>query len=279
MRTFLVALALLGVAAASYSEDTAIKSVYLAGAAYCPETQLIGWNCTVCESVMGEFHTTGVFHASATDGQAYVGYCPKLNAVVASIRGTESLANWIENLELSHAFPVTAPSWMPQDIKIHKGFYSVYQDLTSVGMTDTMVNTIKAHPNATILIVGHSLGGAIATMMASDLAANHNIVADDVYTFGQPRVGNEAFAMWYRSTIDGHYRVTHYKDIVPHLPLKMMKYYHVATEVWYTTETYAPGGYTVCDGSGEDPKCADDEWGDSIDDHLCYMGMKISRLC
>jgi hypothetical protein len=75
MRTFLVLIALMGVAAASYDEEMAIKSVFLAGAAYCPESQLIGWNCSVCASMLGSFSTAGVFYASSTDGQAYVCVC------------------------------------------------------------------------------------------------------------------------------------------------------------------------------------------------------------
>jgi hypothetical protein len=269
----------MGVAAASYDEEMAIKSVFLAGAAYCPESQLIGWNCSVCASMLGSFSTAGVFYASSTDGQAFVGYCPKMNAVVASIRGTASLEDWIDDLEASHDYPITAPSWLPQDIKIHRGFYSVYHELDTEGLTDVFVRTIQQHNGATILIVGHSLGGAVATMLAADMAANHGITADKVYTFGQPRVGNEAFSNWYKQTIPGHIRVTHHRDVVPHLPLKLMHYYHVATEVYYAAEDYTPGGYTVCNGSGEDDKCADDFVGDSVSDHLNYLGTKISRLC
>ena len=34
--------------------------------------------------------------------------------------------------------------------------------------------------------------------------------------------------------------------------------------------------YTVCDGSGEDPKCSDQfDYPDSVDDHLSYFGLTM----
>ena len=35
-------------------------------------------------------------------------------------------------------------------------------------------------------------------LAATDLHSNHSIVASGVYTFGQPRVGNQAFALHFK---------------------------------------------------------------------------------
>ena len=53
---------------------------------------------------------------------------------------------------------------------------------------------------------------------------------DTYYTFGQPRVGNVAYADYFKSILP-EYRVVHYADIVPHLPLEAMGFHHVPTEV------------------------------------------------
>lgn len=51
-----------------------------------------------------------------------------------------------------------------------------------------------------------------------------------VFTYGQPRVGNDAYYSYYKSII-GEYRVVHYADIVPHLPPESFGFHHVSTEV------------------------------------------------
>ena len=50
-------------------------------------------------------------------------------------------------------------------------------------------------------------------------------------------------------------RITHYKDVVPHLPPKWTGYYHTATEIYLNTESGS--SYIICNGSGEDSSCAD----------------------
>lgn len=46
------------------------------------------------------------------------------------------------------------------------------------------------------MVTGHSLGGALAILAAADIkSVGHKV--DEVYTFGQPRVGNVAFSKWY----------------------------------------------------------------------------------
>ena len=49
-----------------------------------------------------------------------------------------------------------------------------------------------------------------------------------VYTFGSPRVGNQIFAQAFDSLIGQTWRIVHYEDIVPHLPLVGLGFYHVA---------------------------------------------------
>lgn len=61
---------------------------------------------------------------------------------------------------------------------------------------------------------------------------------DDVQlmTFGQPRVGNAAFASHFSQHVPNTFRVTNNNDMVPHLPpyvseLPQKTYHHVPTEV------------------------------------------------
>lgn len=71
--------------------------------------------------------------------------------------------------------------------------------------------------------------------------------------FGQPRVGDDAYAAFAEQRFPKVFRQTHYKDTVPHVPLESQGFRHIATEVYEDNKL----NYTICDGSGEDPHCAD----------------------
>lgn len=80
------------------------------------------------------------------------------------------------------------------------------------------------------------MGGALASFCALDLAITHG--GNNVYlmTFGQPRVGNAAFASYFTKYVPNTIRVTHEHDIVPHLPpyffiFPDQTYHHFPTEV------------------------------------------------
>ncbi len=70
-----------------------------------------------------------------------------------------------------------------------------------------------------LLITGHSLGAALATLLASQ----HQPTA--LYTFGSPRVGDTRFVETLQS-VDNH-RYVDCCDIVTRVPLPVMGYDHV----------------------------------------------------
>jgi predicted lipase len=59
-------------------------------------------------------------------------------------------------------------------------------------------------------------------------SSSHSVVT--FYTYGQPRVGNAAYASTFAGLVS-EYRVVHYADIVPHLPPEVLGFHHVPTEV------------------------------------------------
>lgn len=136
----------------------------------------------------------------------------------------------------------------------------------------------EANSSANIFVTGHSLGAAVAALCAVELGASSQSLGfpiAGVYTYGEPRVGNDQFAKFYMTGTQVSWRVTHWRDIVPHLPPEAFGFHHTATEVWYTEDQ---NNYTVCDDSGEDPTCADQLFeAVSIDDHLLYMGIAIAQ--
>lgn len=87
-------------------------------------------------------------------------------------------------------------------------------------------------------ICGHSLGGALATLLALDLAATAADPANPeyaefrnptVYTYGSPRTGDSAFANKFNQEVTDSNRIENRLDIVPHLPPPWLNYEHVNT--------------------------------------------------
>jgi hypothetical protein len=264
---------------ASYDEPTAIKAVYLSAAAYCREPLITAWNCSFCKEQFPQFQLRApVFYGVKTDSQAFVGYAPSLDTIMVGIRGTASITDWIDDIEADKT-PPGATGLFPSDIEIHTGFYNVYMELVGQGFRDAILDAVNAYPDSKIMVSGHSLGASIATLVAADMGYNYNMRTDNVITFGEPRLGTPAFASWYPNQVGTHWRVTHHRDVIPHVPLKMMGYHHVSTEIFYAAEDYHPDDYHVCDGSGEDPDGIDSLFGDEPNDHLHYLGLLISRMC
>ncbi len=202
--------------------------------------------------------------------QAYTVALPGNEAAVV-FRGTvaSSLKDWILNLNVSK----------PADYDkcaacgVEGGFLHGWRTLAPAILRN--LQTLGFGPGSTLHVTGHSLGAAMATLAAFELADKGYKVATQ-YTFGQPRVGNKAFANLFESKMgaQGQYRVTHYHDPVPHVPLQRMGFWHTTTEVWYDKTN---SKYTVCTG-GEDPSCANSTpWYDflAIKDHMEYMGILI----
>ena len=67
------------------------------------------------------------------------------------------------------------------------------------------------------MIHAYYIGGACATIAAANLILN-NITNATLINFGSPRVGNLNFAAYVSNLIPSRWRITHRKDLVPHLP-------------------------------------------------------------
>ena len=83
-------------------------------------------------------------------------------------------------------------------------------------MKVSLSNLTSQYPDYKIIVTGHSLGAAIATLISLDLQ-NDNFKNVHLMNFGSPRVGNTEFANFTTNQLIDASRVTHYKDTVPHV--------------------------------------------------------------
>jgi hypothetical protein len=158
----------------------------------------------------------------------FVAQDPAGNVVVA-IRGTEGILEWVQDAKfLAIKCPFLAGAGLTED-----GFTAVYeslrvaQDPASKRLVDALPGLPFPKPVASIIITGHSLGGALATLLALDVAANtalgKNLTA---WTVASPRTGDPSFADTYNQVVPNENRVANRLDIVPKLPLPPL-YEHV----------------------------------------------------
>ena len=76
------------------------------------------------------------------------------------------------------------------------GFLIAYAEIKAQVLREAQLITRK-YPTASVIVTGHSLGGALATHAMGHLIKNGITIAN-FYTFGCPRVGDEKFFSWFK---------------------------------------------------------------------------------
>lgn len=213
----------------NFNLNVAKRYVTFCGASYCTDP-LIGkntidnWSCKACKDLPNVKATT--FHGSRSDANGFVAYDPSVNEILVAFAGTDplSIQNWINDLSFIQTdYPYCS------GCKVHQGFYRSYESVHD--QIITLLNQYQAqYPNATLSITGHSLGAAMAAHCGAALM-NAGYKLTTLYTYGMPRVGNEAYEKWYTTRLPGTFRMVHYKDPVPHVPFAKWDFHHMPYEV------------------------------------------------
>lgn len=152
-------------------------------------------------------------------------------AVVLSIRGSYSVRNWIADV----SFPYINPH-LCDGCEAELGFWSSWKNVRDP-VSKAIKETLDSHSDYDLIVVGHSLGAAVATLAAADLRTKGHPLAK-LYAYASPRVANPALAKFITAQ-KNNYRFTHTNDPVPKLPLLSMGYVHVSPEYYITSPNNA----------------------------------------
>jgi pimeloyl-ACP methyl ester carboxylesterase len=121
------------------------------------------------------------------------------------------------------------------EARAHAGFVAAYESVRSHIMT-----LVDREEPTRVYVTGHSMGGALATVCALDLATRDvgrtTRSYDEVVmcSFGAPRVGNSAFAAIFNAAVNVSVRWNTDRDIVPTLPAETMfdqRFTHVKNDL------------------------------------------------
>jgi len=245
---------------APFDVKLANQSVYFSAAAACGKEN---YSKIKVAGPNQEFQYLHTIYDKATDTQGFIGI--QSNQIWIVFRGTESYTNWLDDGEV-----ILSSTDLCTDCKVHHGFLKCYTN--TIDQVLTALSTVtKDYPNYEIIVTGHSLGGAIATLVTAKLY-NTKLYKPIHYSFGSPRVGNENFASYCMSTFTNSNRITHYKDMVPHIPYESLGYYHITSEI-YEDENHQLHG---CKGN-DDSTCAE-QWSfyqTKPDDHVLYLDLPM----
>jgi hypothetical protein len=298
---------------AAFQPERARQAAQLAAAAYESQAAIESWSCPSCAAFAASPGQRGAgpqpltFLANATLGlQAFVGAIDGGATAAVAIRGTVSADwhTWLDDAQIAFTQPwATAADPRVRaryaKVRTHTGFTRCFQAigaevlaaLRALGYSGGGGGGAGGGP-ARLMLVGHSSGAAVAALLAFDLAVTHGIAVDELWSLGQPRTGDAAWQtaagalLGAGGVIDEapsaapaavSWRLTHAKDIIPHVPYEWMEYVHVGNntrEVWYDEPNAA---WALCDGSGEDGRCSDSCGDDclSVSDHLNYVNVTI----
>jgi len=134
---------------------------------------------------------------------------------VVSFRGTQL----DDKADLKTCFTFWKESY--GEVKVHKGFANAIRNLIPNIMTD--LSHVADHKR--IYYVGHSLGGALATLLTV------KVKPDELVTFGAPRVAGPELEE-YLSDVEHHRIITKYdlvRKLPPHIPY-ILPYKHTGKE-------------------------------------------------
>lgn len=144
------------------------------------------------------------------------------NAVIA-VRGTKGIDEWIQDAKfLAVPCPFLASAGNTED-----GFTAMYNSLAtstaagSPSVREALATLPWKQPINSLTVCGHSLGGALATLLVLDVAANTAAPFNSpaVYTYASPKTGDPQFVTTYNHVVPNTIRIANRADLVPKLPL------------------------------------------------------------
>jgi triacylglycerol lipase len=161
---------------------------------------------------------------------------------VVALRGTSTAVEWWDDLHWN-LVPFTRVS---NGGKVAQGFYDIYNtfgtsvpaDQGSAPASTTFAGdvadaaaqglSLDLDPTLPVVVCGHSLGGALATLLVADLGAN-TPPKPQAWTFASPRVGDATFAARYGALSGVSWRIYNQVDVIPYFPVDTSDSYQPVT--------------------------------------------------
>lgn len=143
-----------------------------------------------------------------TNTQAFITHHDEI--ILISVRGTLEGADFLRDTDAEQV------PFEDGVGKAHKGFYEAYQAMSKF----IQVYLEQFYTGQKVIICGHSLGGAIATLLAEALRRSPSAYDILLYTYGSPRAGDADFVNGAAEL--AHHRMVNNNDPIPSVPAPWM---------------------------------------------------------
>ncbi|KAK2611503.1 hypothetical protein N8I77_004837 [Diaporthe amygdali] len=224
------------------------------------------------------------FDDTATDTQVTLFRDDSAREYILSFRGTSSVQDFVTDLEQTLVSCSAADGISCLGCTCAQGYLGQYVSVQDDIVT-TLTSSLASKPSYKLIVTGHSMGGALASLGAASLQGqNFTLTA---YTYGQPRTGNQDYADYVDKVFPGGntmIRATHSNDGVPQIPAQSDGYRHHTTEYWQSDDSNSSSTTFQC--TGQEPQdCNQSEKGYGIGNggiginaaHLTYFGISIGN--
>merc|ERR1712159_853423 len=181
-----------------------------------------------------------IYDNSDTGCQVYI--FQVFDEIWISFRGTQlgSLESIKKDLLTDLKFKQRQATYLTEKSRVHTGFDASYMSVRQELWTE-IEKRFVLEGERPLRIIGHSLGGALASLMALDFYLNFNIpgvksclsYGIPVRTYGCPCMGNKAFVDLFNKSIIDTKRYVIYMDPVPLLlsEISAFGYFHTLEKV------------------------------------------------
>ncbi|CAG5102947.1 Oidioi.mRNA.OKI2018_I69.chr1.g542.t1.cds [Oikopleura dioica] len=134
----------------------------------------------------------------------------KTYAIVA-VAGTVERQDLVQDLKISQV------PFEDTEAFVHSGFYECFEALKPK-IERFLDETLEKKPVDEILIVGHSLGGAVASLIGASLAPKFEEEDFRVVSVASPKIGNKAFQEFFKQRVKKHLRIRLTSDLIVDFP-------------------------------------------------------------
>lgn len=238
----------------AYEHSMARSLAYLEKAVYCGREKFQKWDVGDSVTMAPKVNASQLrFVQSSEQAAAGIGRLIEPDGCFVAIRGTfgpiSSLLDavfWLMDFEHVLGCP---------SCQVVAGFYLAY-----LSIRDQIFHALaefQCHQRP-LYLVGHSQGAASLSYFLFD-ALMRKYTVQHMYALESPRPGNENFAEKLRALVGAAdaWRVTHYQDLVPHLPPPgVFGYVHALPEIYYDTRN----GTHYLECGVEDKNCSGRWW-------------------